>query len=178
MKTRNKARKKMSYGIRMFDIQTYFALCDPDGEIVLVAPDHEGFPWRGIKVFDLAAQGGLENICRERFARVLAGDSVSFVATLRAADGEVYSFRNHWAPTNLADTPVGIHATQMHRRWHLLTDRQQQIISEFKLRDTCRAVANAIGVAEKTVHSHRANICKKIGLDGAAEFYLFCLVNG
>ena len=51
-----------------------------------------------------------------------------------------------------------------------LTDRELEVFEHFGRGQGTRDVAEAMGLSLKTIESHRANIKRKLGIDGAAEF--------
>ena len=51
-----------------------------------------------------------------------------------------------------------------------LTDRELEVFEHFGRGQGTREVAEAMGLSLKTIESHRANIKRKLGVDGAAEF--------
>lgn len=58
-----------------------------------------------------------------------------------------------------------------------LTNMEQRVLRLVATLRTSRDVARALGIAERTVHTHRNNICTKLGLKGANALLHFAVTH-
>lgn len=62
--------------------------------------------------------------------------------------------------------------------FNTLTQREREIAAMLAIGDSCREIANRLGVSHKTVDSHRHHVLKKIGARNTADLARMAIREG
>jgi DNA-binding CsgD family transcriptional regulator len=110
----------------------------------------------------------------ETFQAALKGVQSQALLAGVADEGFIFWGRALIGPSPETDSPVLFHLRRLPRQWSALTDRERDAVDA--LNATCmnsKRAAKQLGVSLHTLNSHRRSICRKCGLHGVGEFWVF-----
>lgn len=131
---------------------------------------HEVF---GRDIRELIATCSLERF-EEAFQAALKGAESQALLAGVADEGFIFWGRVRIGPSPDTDSPVLFHLRRLPRAWSSLSDREREAIDA--LNETSmnsKRAAKKLGVSIHTLNTHRRSICRKCGLHGVGEFWVF-----
>ena len=131
---------------------------------------HEVF---GRDIRELIATCSLERF-EEAFQAALQGAESQALLAGVADEGFIFWGRVRIGPSPETDSPVLFHLRRLPRAWSSLSDREREAndaLNEPSMNS--KRSAKQLGVSIHTLNTHRRSICRKCGLHGVGEFWVF-----
>ncbi len=127
----------------------------------------------GRDIRELIAPCSLQRF-EDAFQAALGGvESQSLLAGV-ADEGFLFWGRVRIGHSPETDSPVLFHLRRLPRQWSALTDRERDAIDALNATNmNSKRAAKQLGVSFHTLNSHRRSICRKCGLHGVGEFWVF-----
>ena len=151
-------------------------LLDPAGLIRVVSRNEDEALVQevlGRDIRELIAPDSLETF-EEAFQTALDGDESQALLAGVADEGFIFWGRVRIGPSPEADAPVLFHLRRLPRAWTKLSDREREAIDALNATSmNSKRAAKQLGVSVHTLNSHRRSICRKCGLHGVGEFWVF-----
>ncbi len=110
----------------------------------------------------------------EAFQAALVGVESQALLAGVADEGFVFWGRVRIGPSPETDSPVLFHLRRLPRQWSALSDRERDAVDALNATGmNSKRAAKQLGVSVHTLNSHRGSICRKCGLHGVGEFWVF-----
>jgi DNA-binding CsgD family transcriptional regulator len=108
------------------------------------------------------------------FQAAMRGEESQVLLAGLADEGFVFWGRVHLGPSPEPTAPVLFHLRRLPRPWALLSEREKESIDALNAsRMNAKQAAKKLGISCHTLNSHRRSICRKCGLHGVGEFWIF-----
>lgn len=110
----------------------------------------------------------------ESFQTALGGGESQALLAGVADEGFIFWGRVQLSPSPETDSPVLFHLRRLPRQWSSLSERERDAVDALNAtKMNSKRAAKALGISLHTLNSHRRSICRKCGLHGVGEFWVF-----
>jgi DNA-binding CsgD family transcriptional regulator len=151
-------------------------LLDADGRVALVSRNEEEAPVKevlGKRAVDLIHPECVPTFERS-FANVLKGKTTCDMMSAIADAGYRYWFKVCMLPSPAPDAPVLFHFRRLPRTWNCMSQREREVVEALHHANmNPKRAARELGMSVHTLNAHRRSICKKCGLQGIGDFWVF-----
>jgi DNA-binding CsgD family transcriptional regulator len=151
-------------------------LLDCDGRIRFISRNEEEALIHNVVgqlIGDLLSPISIESF-EAAFQAAIRGNETQVLLAGIADEGFEFWGRAHLGPSPEPKAPVLFHLRRLPRPWSLLSEREKESIDALNAsRMNSKQAAKKLGISCHTLNSHRRSICRKCGLHGVGEFWIF-----
>jgi DNA-binding CsgD family transcriptional regulator len=151
-------------------------LLDREGRVRVVSRNEEEALVHeviGRDIRDSIAPCSLERF-EESFQAALVGVESQALLAGVADEGFIFWGRVRIGPSPETESPVLFHLRRLPRAWTALSVRERDAVDALNATGmNSKRAAKRLGVSLHTLNTHRRSICRKCGLHGVGEFWVF-----